>query len=83
MLMDSDTRARVFDLTICSECQWSRRTQDPGVGHRVLHQADVAPHVRGLYLGDVQVPRLLRDEASAVLSHKRWKLVEHPAVDDL
>ena len=70
-------------LTICLEREGRGGAEYPGVGYAVLHQADVAAHVGWLGLGDVQVPRLLGDEAPAVLGHERRELVEHPAVDDL
>lgn len=70
-------------LTVGPESQRCGRAQDSGIGRRVLHQADVAPHVRRLHLGDVKVPRVLGNEAAAVLSNERGELVKHPAVDDL
>lgn len=70
-------------LTVRPESQRRWRAQDPGVRHRVLHQADVAPHVGRLHLGDVKVPRVLGNEAAAVLGDEGGELVEHPAVDDL
>lgn len=70
-------------LTVRPERQRRWRAEDPGVCHRVLHQANVAPHVRRLHLGDVKVPRVLGDEAAAVLGHEGGELVKHPAVDDL
>lgn len=70
-------------LTVCFQRQRRRRAQNPRVRRRVLHQADVASYVRGLHLRDVQVSRLLGDEAPTVLRNKGGELVEHPAVDDL
>lgn len=70
-------------LTVGFECQRGRRAQDPRIRHRVLHQADVASHVGGLHLGDVQVSCVLGDEATTVLGHEWGELIKHPAVDDL
>lgn len=71
------------ELTVGPESQRRGGAQDPGVGGRVLHQADVTPHVGRLHLGDVKVPRVLGNEAAAVLSNERGELVKHPAVGDL
>ena len=78
-----ERRRKSERLTVGFQCQGCGGAQNPGVCHRVLHQADVASYVRGLHLGDVQVPRVLGDEAPAVLGHEGGELVEHPAVDDL
>lgn len=70
-------------LTIGFQSQRCRGAQHPRIRHRVLHQTDVASHVGGLHLGDVQVSRVLGNEAPAVLGNKRGEFVKHPAVDDL
>lgn len=71
-------RLHVSGLTVAAEHQRSGRTLDPGLGDGVGHHAGVVADVRGLHLGDVQVPRLLRDEAAGVLLHERRVLVKDP-----
>lgn len=70
-------------LTVGFQRERCRRTQNTRVSHRVLHQTDVAPHVWRLHLGNVQVSRVLGDEAAAVLGNEGGELVKDPAVDDL
>lgn len=64
--------------TVAAEHQRRGRTLDAALGHRVGHYAGVVAHIRRLHLGDVQVPRLLRDEAAGVLLDEGRVLVEDP-----
>lgn len=65
-------------LTITAEHQWSRWALDPGLRDGVGHHTGVVSNIWGLHFGDVQVPRLLRDEASSVLLHICWEFIEDP-----
>jgi len=71
------------DLTVTAEHQWSGRTLDPGLCDGVSHHTRVVADIRGLHLGDVQVPRLLRDESASVLLHKRRVLVKDPGKHEI
>lgn len=70
-------------LTIISQCQRRRRTQNSGICHCVFHQAYVAANIGCLHLGYVEIACLLRDETPAVFCHKRWEFIKYPAIDDL
>lgn len=70
-------------LTIISQCQRSRRTQNSGICHCVFYQAYVAANIGCLHLGYVEIACLLRDETPAVFCHKRWEFIKYPAIDDL
>lgn len=70
-------------LTIVSQCQRCRRTQNSGICHCVFYQAYITANIRCLHLGDVEIACLLRDEASAIFCHKRWEFIKYPAIDDL
>lgn len=61
-------------------CGWP---QDLAVGHSVGHHTGVVAHIRGLHLGDVQIPSLLWHKAPVVLVHKGGVLVEDPGVGQL
>lgn len=65
-------------LTITAEHQRSGRALDPGLCDGVGHHTSVIADIWGLHFGDVQIPRLLGDEATIVLVHKRRVLVEDP-----
>lgn len=73
----------VWSLTVSFQRERCRWTQNTRVSHSVLHQTDVTSHVRRLHLGNIQVSRVLGDEAAAVLGNKRGELIKHPAVDNL
>lgn len=65
-------------LTVISQDQRRGWPQDLVVRHCIGDHTGVIPHVGLFYFGDVQVPSLLRDEASAILVGRR--LVEEPGV---
>lgn len=69
--------------TVIPEDEGRGWPQDLAVGHGVGHHAGVVAHVRGLHLGDVQIPGFLRHEAPAVLVHEGGVLVEDPGVGQL
>ena len=46
----------------------------------VHHYTSVVTHIRGLYLGNVKVSCLLRDETPIVLLNKVWVLIEDPCI---
>lgn len=65
-------------FTVTPEEQRRRRAEHLLPGDGVVHHAGVVSHVGGLHLGDVQAPRLLRDEPAAVLLHELRVFVEDP-----
>lgn len=70
-------------LTVCLEDQSRGRAVNFSLCDAVGHHAGVVAHVRGLHLGDVEVPRLLRDEPPIVLLDKVGVLVENPGVSEV
>lgn len=70
-------------LTVRLEDQSRGRAVNFSLCDAVGHHAGVVAHVRGLHLGDVEVPRLLRDEPSIVLLDKVGVLVENPGVSEV
>lgn len=70
-------------LTVAAQDQRRGRTLHSGLGDRVGHHAGVVADIRGLHFGDVQVARLLRDEAAGVLLHERRVLVKDPGKDEI
>lgn len=73
----------MWSLTVSFQRERCRWTQNTRVSHSVLHQTDVTSHVRRLHLGNIQVSRVLGDEAATVLGNKWGELIKHPAVDNL
>lgn len=69
--------------TVVPEDEGRGGPQDPAAGHGVGHHAGVVARVRGLHLGDVEIPGLLGHEAPAVLVHEARVLVEDPRVAEL
>lgn len=70
-------------LTVAAQDQRGRRALHAALGDGVGHHAGVVAHVRGLHFGDVQIPRLLRDEAAGVLLHEGRVLIEDPGEDQV
>lgn len=70
-------------LTVTPHHHRGRRAEHRGVGHHVSHRARVVAGVQGLHLGDVQVARLLGDEATGVLLQEATLPVENPGIFDL
>lgn len=69
--------------TVCPEDQSCGRAVNLSLCDAVGHHARVVAHVGGLHLGDVEVPRLLRDEPPIVLLDKVGVLVENPGVSEV
>lgn len=65
-------------LTVSPHHHRRGRAQHGGVGHHISHCAGVVAGVRGLHLGDVEVARLLGDEAPGVLPQETSLPVHHP-----
>lgn len=65
-------------LTVPAHHHRRGRAEHGGVGHHVSHCAGVVAGVRGLHLGDVEVARLLGDEAPGVLPQEASLPVYHP-----
>lgn len=70
-------------LTITAQDQRGGRALHATLGDGVGHHAGVVANIRGLHFGDVQVPRLLRDEAAGVLLHEGRVLVKDPGEDQI
>lgn len=70
-------------FTVGSEDERRRRAEHFVPRHSVVDHAGVVAHVGALHLRHVQVPRLLRDEATAVLLDEIWILVEDPGIRQL
>lgn len=70
-------------LTITAQHQRGGRALHATLGDGVGHHAGVVANIRGLHFGDVQVSRLLRDEAAGVLLHEGRVLVEDPGEDQI
>lgn len=76
-------KQKPFWRTITPEDEWCRRAEHFVPGHSVVDHTGVVANVGALHLGDVQTPRFLRDEATAVLLDETRVLVEDPGVRQL
>lgn len=80
-LMSSWRNALMF--TVGSEDEWRGRAEHFVPRHSVVDHAGVVAHVGALHLRHVQIPRLLRDEATTVLLDEIRILVEDPGIRQL
>lgn len=70
-------------LTVTAQHEWSGRSLHSGLGDGVGHHTGVVAHIRRLHLGDVKIPRLLRDEAARILLHERRVFVKDPGKQEI
>lgn len=82
-LLEYQNKDQVSCLTVAAQDQWGGRALHAALGDGVGHHAGVVANIRGLHFGDVQVSRLLRDEAAGVLLNEGRVLVEDPGEDQI
>lgn len=70
-------------FTVSSEDERRRRAEHFVARHSVVDHAGVVADVGALHLCHVQIPRFLRDEATAVLLDEIRILVEDPGIRQL